>query len=61
MILLRHDGQGELRNYVGSIYYVLIFLPMDEGTYAVEWQTKTYVTRFVGMSLFSLPMDDARQ
>ena len=37
----------------------LEFLPMDGATYTVEWQTKTYVTRYVGMSLFRLPVDNA--
>ena len=39
--------------------YVLIFLPMDGHTYTVEIQTESYVTRYVGMSLFWPPMDDA--
>ena len=43
----------------GVCRYVRIFLLMDEPTYTVKRQTKTYVTRYVGMSLFSLPMDDA--
>ncbi len=37
----------------------LFFVPMDGPTYTVERQTKTYVTRYVGMSLFWLPMDKA--
>ncbi len=45
-------GQGVCR-------YVLIFSPMDGPTYTVEWQTESYVTRYVGMSLFWPPMDDA--
>jgi hypothetical protein len=43
----------------GVCWYVLIFLPMDGPAYTVEWQTKSYVTRYAGMSLFWLPMDNA--
>ena len=36
----------------------LDFLPMDGPAYTVEWQTKTYVIRYAGMSLFRLPMNN---
>jgi hypothetical protein len=43
----------------GVCWYVLIFLPMDGHTYTVEIQTESYVTRYEGMILFWLPMDNA--